>query len=187
MVAKFKGFDLSKMKVPLLPVALAISSVVWLVLSVPQFMKMSSASAEVVNKKKLLAELDAGIQNFGQLEKEFSSLQKANRELHSKLPPLSEFPVILELVSSLAKRNNIKIISLEPQKAVMHESQMYTIVPLFIDAYCSYHDLGRFVNALEYAPKFFKIQNFTITGAEADPKTQQVIMTVQTFCRNEDK
>ena len=180
-------FSVKNLKLPLLPLVLGIGAVVCIALSVPQVIHVIEVSKNVAQKRQLLTDIDTGIKNFESLEQELSSLELAHFDLVSRFPPQKEFPLFLELISTLAKKNNIKIIAMEPQKPAVDQTEAYVVIPVFIDAYCGYHDFGRFVNDLEYAKKFIKIKDFRIVGVDSDPKLQQVIMTLHTFCLNKSE
>ena len=55
-------------------------------------------------------------------------------------------------------------------------------IPILIDAYAGYHELGRFINDLEYCEKFMKIEKIKITNAEVGLQRQQIFLTVHAFC-----
>ena len=103
----------------------------------------------------------------------------------SRLPPQREFPVFLELLSNLAKQNDVKIIAIEPQKTIETPDLFFVRIPIFIDAYASYHDLGRFINDLEFSKKFMKIDDIKIESEDYGSEKHQIFLSVQAFCLRE--
>ena len=99
--------------------------------------------------------------------------------------PQKEFPVFLELISALAKKNNIKIIAIEPQAMIDNPDLFYMEFPVLIDALCGYHDLGRFINNLEDAKIFMKIKDIKIANDDIIPKQHNVFLNISTFCLKE--
>ncbi len=168
--------------VSFLQVALGLIAFVLILLIIPQMMNMAKVSSETNEKKKILDDLDLGIKNFTALELERESLDSAYRDFIKRLPMQREFPVFLELISTLARKNNVKIIAMDPQKVVDDPTLFFVKIPVLIDAYAGYHDLGKFINELEFSDKLMKISKMKIINADVDQNKQQVFLAVQTFC-----
>ena len=174
--------DLKIAGVPFFQIALGAIAVVLVFLIVPQTMNMAKVSSEINEKKKILSDMDFGIKNFSALELEYESLNKAYQDFIMHLPLQREFPIFLELLSKLARENGVKIIAMEPQKVVDDPTLFFVKIPVLIDAYAGYHELGEFINGLEHSQKFMKIDKIKITNADVGEDKQQVFLAVQTFC-----
>lgn len=187
----FKKLNISALKkidrTLLLQIGLGAAAVFCLILILPQLLNASKAAKEVRQKQKVLNDLDSGIKNFDALEKEVNSLDGAYKDFMSRLPSEKEFPVFLELISRLAKKNNIKIIAIEPQRIVDDQSAFYVRIPVFINAFCGYHDLGQFINELEYAEKFIRVESLDISAGQNDPSKHEVMITLNTYCLRDDE
>lgn len=182
---KLKISSLKELKiagVPFFQIALGLSAVVLFLLILPQLMNMSKVLSETNEKKKILSDLDLGIKNYTALELEYESLNSAYTDFIRRLPLQREFPVFLELLSKLARENDVKIIAMEPQKVVDDPTLFFVKIPVLIDAYAGYHDLGKFINELEYSSKLMKIDKIKISNADVGQNKQQVFLAVQTFC-----
>ncbi|MBU1045167.1 MAG: type 4a pilus biogenesis protein PilO [Candidatus Omnitrophica bacterium] len=177
---------LKKIKIPIFQIILGAIVVVCLVLTLPQLMNMQNLSKEITDKRKILNDLDAGIKNFDILEKEEESLSKAYSDFLASLPAQKDFPVFLELISKLAKNSDVKIAAIEPQKTTDAQGSFFIKIPVFIDAYCGYHELGKFLNEIEYADKFMRIGNIKITKDDPDSDKLQVFIAIYAFCLSED-
>ncbi len=171
----------------LLQIGLGAAAVFCLILIIPQMVNASKTSKEVRKEQKVLSDLDNGIKNFDALQSELKSLDESYKEFLQKLPPQKEFPSFLELISQLAKKNNIKIISIEPQSVVDNKSSFYVRIPVFIDAFCGYHDLGRFINDLEFAPKLMRVETLEVNSGQKDADTQEALLTLNTYCLRDDE
>ncbi len=183
------SLDLSffkKLKIPLFQIILGCSAAVCLFLIVPQIMNIQKASNEVSDKRAILKDLDSGIKNFSLIEKEEELLSKAYNDFSDSLPKQKDFPVFLELISKMAKDNNVKILAIEPQKVTDVQSLFFVKIPVFVDAYCGYHDLGKFLNDIEFADKFMKIGNIKITKDDPDADKIQVFLLINAYCLSED-
>jgi type IV pilus assembly protein PilO len=176
-----------KIKIPIFQIVLGCSAVACLFLTAPQVMNMQKVSKEVAAKRAVLKELDDGIKNFAFLEQNVERMSKTYNDFLASLPAQNEFPVFLELISQLAKDDNVKIIAIEPQKTTDKQGFFFIRIPVYIDASCGYHELGKFINDIESADKFMKIANLKITKDDPDADKLQVFISIYAFCLNEDK
>lgn len=176
---------LKKLKISIFQLILGISVAVCLILCVPQVVSMGKVSKEVAEKRKILKDLDSGIKNFELLQKNEASLSWAYNDFLNSLPPQKEFPVFLEIISNMARKNNVKIIAIEPQKVLDTGGNFFTKVPVFVDAYCGYHDLGKFLNDIEHADKFMRVVDIKISKDEPDSDVLQVFLSIGAYCLNE--
>lgn len=174
-----------KIKIPIIQIFFGCTAVVFLFLTIPQVMNMQKVSREVAEKSKVLKDLDTGIKNFALLQKDEESLSKAYNDFLNSLPDQREFSVFLELISKVARKNNVKIIAIEPQKVIDSDGSFFVKVPVFVDAYCGYHELGKFINDIEYANKFMRIGNIKITKDDPDSDKLQVFLLINAFCLRE--
>ncbi|MCG2711542.1 MAG: type 4a pilus biogenesis protein PilO [Candidatus Omnitrophica bacterium] len=173
--------ELKAAGVPFFQIAMGVSAVILVLLIVPQSMNMAKVLGETNEKKKILNDLDQGIKNYTALELEYESLDNAYKEFIRRLPLQREFPIFLELLSKLARENGVKIIAMEPQKVVDDTTLFFVKIPVLIDAYAGYHELGRFINEIESSQKFMKIDKIKMTMDTGLDK-QHVFLAVQTFC-----
>ncbi|MBU1087415.1 MAG: type 4a pilus biogenesis protein PilO [Candidatus Omnitrophica bacterium] len=177
---------LKKIKIPIFQIILGCIAGVCLFLTVPQVMNMQKVSKEIADKRAILNELDTGIKNFAFVEKEEASLSQAYNDFLAGLPAQKDFPVFLELISKLAKNNDVKIVAIEPQKITEAQGLFFINIPVFIDAYCGYHELGKFINDIESADKFMRIGNLKIRKDDPDTDKIQVFISIYAFCLSED-
>jgi len=177
---------LKKIKISLFQIILGCSAVACLFLTVPQVMNIQKASKEVTNKRDILKTLDSGIKNFAILEKDEESLRASYNDFLESLPAEEDFSMYLELISKIAKDNNVKILAIEPQKVTDAQPLFFVKIPVFIDAYCGYHELGKFLNDIEFADKFMKIGNIKITKDDPDSGRIQVFLLINAYCLSEE-
>lgn len=179
-INKFKTLKVAG--VPFFQVALGVGAVVLILLTAPQTMNMAKVSKETREKKKVLSDLDYGIKNFNTLEVEFNQLNDTYNDFVARLPLQREFPVFLELLSKLARESGVKIIAMEPQKTIDDPNSFFVKTPVLIDAYSGYHELGRFINEIEYSKKFMKINKMKITNADIGDGKQQIFLSILAYC-----
>lgn len=174
-------------KIPVFQIALIIIIIVCLGLIITQIINLGKVSKEVSTKRAILNEVDNGIRNFVSLKQELRSLEKTCTDFRNRLPSKKEFPVFLELLSRMAKDNNVKIIAIEPQELIDDPNLFFVKIPVFIDAYCGYHDLGKFINDLEYSDKLMRIDSIKISHDQnKDEEKNQVFLIIHAFCLKEE-
>ncbi|MDD5747057.1 MAG: type 4a pilus biogenesis protein PilO [Candidatus Omnitrophica bacterium] len=177
---------LKNSKISLFHIGLGCAVAVCLVLTVPQFLRVGKICKQVTEKRKVLQDLEQGIETFSAMEQERDSLNNAFNDFFDRLPAQKEFPVFLELISKIARNHDVKIIAIEPQKVIEDANPFYVKIPVLIDAYCGYHALGGFINDLEFADKLMKVENIKINSDETNPGTHQVFLIIHTFCLREN-
>ena len=165
-----------------LQIVLGCSALILLILIVPQSMNMSKVLMETNEKRKILSDLDQGIENFNALELEFTALDKAYRDFLRRAPLQKEFPVFLEVLSSLARKNGVKIIAMEPRKFIDNPALFFIEIPVLIDAYAGYHELGKFIHDVECSDKLMKLDKIRISQADLEAGQQQVFISVLAYC-----
>jgi len=177
---------LKNTKIPLIQIGLGGAMAVCLVLTIPQLFHVGKICKQVTEKRKVLQDLERGIASFSSMELERDSLNDAFNDFLKRLPAEKEFSVFLELISKIARDRNVKIIAIEPQKVIEDPNPFYVKVPVLIDAYCGYHDLGKFINDLEFSDKLMKVESIKISNDDSNPGTQQIFLVVHTFCLREN-
>ena len=177
-----KVIVIKNFKIPLIQLILGGVIIVFLVFTIPQVSNFMKVSKVVTEKKAILAKLDEGIRNMSVRKKEIEEMDFKNKNYMSKLTYQEEFAVVLELFSQEAKKNNVKIIAIEPQAQVEDPAKFYVKVPVFIDAICNYHSLGKFLSSLESASRFVKVETLRLDNDGADPLVHQVFLRVDAFC-----
>ena len=93
---------------------------------------------------------------------------------------------LLQEISDLANKNDIKIAQIRPSREAAGQKQPYgtdKYIPLFInlEMTCDYHSLGRFINALENARILMVVQEFKIQTQSADYMKQKVTLVLRTY------
>ncbi|MFH1458900.1 MAG: type 4a pilus biogenesis protein PilO [Candidatus Omnitrophota bacterium] len=178
---------LKKTKISILQIALGVGAVLCIVITLPQLFNVGKVISEVNDKKRILNELDRNIKNLENSKKELEILEKEYKDFIARLPAQREFSIFLELLSRLAKKNGVKIIAMEPQTVIESPNLFFLKIPIYIDASCSYHELARFINELEYSNNLIKVEDIKISSEESDEILQhQVFLNVHAFCLKDE-
>jgi len=126
------------------------------------------------------------IQRIAQYQKELTQLKTKLDYINKKIKPKEELPALLEMISLIASKNNVKIEQVMPQttaqKAVLDNSDgKYFAVPIVIEARSGYHDFGRFLNQLEQEGVFTDLSDFTFASEAMDANRHLIKMTMKTI------
>lgn len=95
-----------------------------------------------------------------------------SNEMQARVKYRGEIPLVLERISKIAMQNHIKIEQIIPQagnqKLLLDgKDKKFYRVPITIDARGKYHDLGRFLNAIEQDRlAMFPLSFSVISGGE---------------------
>jgi len=139
--------------------------------------KASRLKREIVNLKKDWA-------NINSLNKKILQLYEKLDYYERKLPDEKEIPAILEYLSDSAKDLNVKITEIKPiaqEKDTTPKASAYYQVPILLLAECGYHQLGRFLNKLENADRFMKIEEIKIARHPTQSTIHPVRLTIITY------
>jgi Tfp pilus assembly protein PilO len=99
------------------------------------------------------------------------------------LPTEDRIPALLENLSEMAKNANMNIVSIMPigKGPTRPEAHACREIPIMITAKAGYHELGRFLSALEHSGRFMKVTDLQIKGNKAIPKKHDVELSVVTY------
>lgn len=183
-----KGLDKSKQQT----IALAVIFGIFVLYIYFQFflksslVKLTELSAEIGRQKANLAKSEALMGKKSEMEKTLFDLEAKMEKYKISLPVRSDIPAIFQEISRIASESKIKILRMEPVKeskentptAIMPSmpgmpqqqqprigSTIYTEVPIKIEASGNYHDLGMFINNLENASNFMKVNELEIDAS----------------------
>jgi len=141
---------------------------------------------------KIKADLDALTKNVGGIDDFKNSQIEVRQKLLAKTKKTiseGEIAWILQDVSELANKNNVKITQMKPVKEPEAKQGKAPLKPklspllITIDLSCGYHDLGRFINSLENAQTFFAVQGVKITPGQNDYLKQKVNLVLKAYVK----
>ena len=121
----------------------------------------------------------------GQVRKYTADIEREN----VKVEPRDDVPLILEHISRIASEHKVKINQIMPnvidsEIVLENDERVYYDLPIDLEAKATYHDLGRFVNAIEQGSIFLKVGELTIASIEGR-KTLSVKVTFDALVYDE--
>lgn len=123
----------------------------------------SQLKSQIVKVEKEWANIDSFNEQIARSDEKLAAYEKS-------LPGEKEIPAILEYLSDAAKELKVRITEIRPvieEKDKAATPSIYYKAPILLKAECGYHQLGHFLNKLENADRFMRIDNIKI---EADPE-----------------
>lgn len=156
----------------------------------PTFSSFRKVNAQINKLKSELKIAKVDIANIENLRKQFNSMKEKMDYIKLKFPKEAEIPSLLEALSTIAKESQVKIAEIKPEKEttlkgvsakLKPESKFYSEIPISINANCGYHQLGTFINRLEWLERFMKITDIQIEGDASSPKSHDVKLLVSIF------
>jgi hypothetical protein len=141
--------------------------------------KIARLNADLANLKTGLEKMRLARENPG------SSVQKkAARSL--RILAQSQISELLQEISTAANKFDIKITQLRPSRQAQKEKSapgQDKLIPMLInlDMTCDYHNLGRFIQALENSAVFMGVQELEISTQLPDYMKQKVALVLKTY------
>ncbi len=110
---------------------------------------------------------------------ENSKLKDKFDQMDARVKDREELPVILERISRLALKNNVKIDQITPdiskQKSLLKEKdRVYFALPIAIDAKSDYHGFGRFLNQIESDDDLFLMVSDLTIASHGDSRQHDI-------------
>ena len=136
--------------------------------------------ARVKDAKALIASED-------RIKNQHENLKKQSQALERRLPGQDEVSSLLGDFSSIAESSGVKILSIKPLEVRDSVSQggagkqLYSEFSILIEARAGYHQCGIFIDKLENAERFIKIDEIDISGKSQDPRHHDMRLRVSTY------
>ena len=126
--------------------------------------------AEIVQKKKDVADLDARLkvakeraQQLSRMQQEMASLQVDVAQLEKQLPKDRELPALIRVLTHRAESYGLTLSVVAPQKSI--SKGVYDEIPYNVTVTSSFHGLGHFLTALGKGERLFAARNLALTPA----------------------
>jgi type IV pilus assembly protein PilO len=159
---------------------------------VPKFGQLSNVSRTVSDLNGKISRLSTSIKRQRQMGQKLKDLRAEYEEYSKRLPKEKEIPEFLEGLASIAKTSKVKILSITPSELVPVEVEgrkegYYKKMPISITAKSGYHQLGRFVSAIETGKRFITISDISIRYDSNTPRMHNVKMGLTTYVSVEEE
>jgi len=142
----------------------------------PMFQEAVRLGQEVRTASLKLQHTEQAITQEPQLRQEYERLQEALQGLRKALPPPEDLPSVIGLLSDVASQTSVKIQTIFPQRSLEDREEtprrepassdvpeLYTEIPIQIDALTGFHQLGTFLSRVESGAQPMQLRSIRIT------------------------
>jgi len=173
-------------------VVLVVAVLYLVFLVIPKFNSLSQVSRTVTDLNNNISLVNNRMKKLDEMTTRLDKLRGEQAIYASQLPAEKEIPAFLEELAAMAKKYDVKIISVTPQESSSgstkgKEKQYYYAMPVFISAQSGYHQLGQFVNDLEQGERFITIEDLKMQNNNDSPRKHSVNMVLKTYVSVEDE
>ena len=161
------------------------------ILFMPMNREARAVEQQVRTAREQVRSLEASTANESALQAQYRQVEQVVAVLREAMPNEGELPAVIELVSSLAAKSDVKIQTVFPQRspapstaassAPAPESTVYKEIPLQIDALAGFHELGTFLSLLEMGQKPMQVMSLRIAGNPKEPRRHQISLLVRAY------
>jgi Tfp pilus assembly protein PilO len=153
-----------------------------------QFRTAATLKTKIIQLKKDLAVFGQDLKNMQEFKNKQAASDLGQDARMQKLISEDKISVLLEDISNLATKFDIKIIQVKPNRLSVAQEKnpllvKFTAFLISLDLLCDYHNLGKFISALEQGSVFISLENLRISQGQTDYLTQRVSLTLKTYVR----
>lgn len=165
----------------LVGVFLAVIGLYWVTIYGGERNKLNQKRVQLTKVQSEIAEARAVASNLKSFQEQRELLRKELEGALQRLPNDTELPGLLTDVSSLGKKSGLEIRAFNPGQKV--NKGFYAEVPIQLEFYGSYHDLGRFFDRLSRLSRIVNVTELrmTLDSNRGDKPKLQIKGTATTF------
>jgi type IV pilus assembly protein PilO len=158
----------------------------YFILIAPKAAKISELKAKIAEKQTFLAKagsIEKQKQKIVDAKVKIKELEQDISYYEKKLPQEKDIPDLLQYLSNIGTETNIKLLEIEKKQEIRQEQEQafYVTVPFNLILKGGYHEIGKFINRLENAERFMKIENLKIEEDKRNPFEHRGEMVVYTY------
>ncbi len=161
--------------------AIAVVALYWFTLGSGTRQQLAVLQEQLATVQNQINEARAVAQNLATFEAKRVELEKELEAALQRLPNSRELPVLLTDISSLGKKSGLEFRAFRPEPEIDHG--FYAEVPIHVEFYGAYHDVGMFFDRLSRLSRIVNITSLEMTlasDADEEPKLK-VTGTATTF------
>jgi hypothetical protein len=148
---------------------------------------LNSLKPKISKLKIELTSLNQGLESMRLVKGQPAALAQKKSLKSSRILSQSKVTELLQEISSVANKFNIQVVQLRPSRPVQPEKVLTggkdKLGPLLInlDLVADYHNLGRFIQALEDSAVFMGVSELEISTQSPDYMKQKVTLVLKTY------
>ena len=166
---------------------LGVIVLVYLVFGImPKFSERAKLSREVKELKNNVELVNTRMAMLDQMTAKLKSLRMEFAGYADGLPNEKDVPAFLQELSTVARKSNVKILSITPSEfrpvAVEgKDNKFYREMPISVTAKSGYHELGEFISNIEQAKRFITVENLEISYDSRFPQRHNIDLVFKTY------
>lgn len=148
--------------------------------------KEAELNQQIIQKETELKEIQKIVDNLDIKKAEYRKVKKELEYVTKRLPSKKEIPELLEIITRLAIKSNIELISFRPQSFVSKE--VYEEIPVSLSVKGTYHDLGLFLTQIGNLERIITPSNIRMSAISAtvkEPATARAELLITAFVYKE--
>jgi len=154
----------------------------------PQLSFSAKLSSQIIKYKSDAARFKKDILDMRKIKNNPAQMNvKANGI--RKIITESEVEDLLQDISDLANKLNVKILQMRPLKDDTAQIEKvpglerFTPLTITLDTVCDYHQLGKFINSLETGDTYIKISEIKISNQQSEYFKQKASLIIKTYVK----
>jgi len=156
-----------------------------------QFRYIKGVTPKIVQLKTDIDNLSKDLARMQGLQGRQAKMKQERGPRGKKIISQDEIPLLLQFISNIANKYNIRIMQIRPSKDVaktkedkaQSASLKFGPVSITLVLSCDYHRLGQFINDLENAEYLFSVEEIRISPGSADYLNQNVNLVLRTYVK----
>ena len=163
----------------------------WAVLiAAPQWQAGMAVAPKVAELRRGVAETEDGLKHREQTAKKFEALRTELRACPKQLAQ-ERLPTLMDEIAAMAKSAGVEVETIRQaevrvakkgsSKDAAAKPAEHLTMPIEILGRAGYHDVGRFLDALENAQQLYRVESMTIEADRRDALRHRVAMRVSAY------
>ncbi len=147
--------------------------------------------------RQRLKSLQSVVANENSVKVQYAQMDEVVSSLRKAMPAEEELPAVIDFISDLAAKTDVKIQTIFPQRANNTQQQqiqmlpdrvvkpeeppVYVAIPIQIDALAGFHELGTFLSLVETGDKPTQVVSLRISANPKEPRRHQVNLVIRSY------
>lgn len=166
-------------------------------LLLPLARQAAGVGKQVQQARQRLKSLQSVVANEDNLKMQYHQMDEVVSSLRKALPAEEELPSVIDFLSGLAAKTDVKIQTIFPQRATTAtqlpsvaagreaakaaEPAVYVAIPIQIDALAGFHELGTFLSLVETGEKPTQVISLRLSANPKEPRRHQVNLLIRSY------
>jgi Tfp pilus assembly protein PilO len=152
-----------------------------------QYRLFSKNNETLVNKKKMLNSLENDLKNLDKTTQEIGDMDAKINMFYSSMVEEKNISTLIEDISNLANLSGVKITQIRPItdninfEIIEAKDSKFNEIEIQIVGKANFHQFGNFINRIESAKTFYKVDSFEIEADAKDYNVQNIRLSLRTY------